>query len=292
VTDDSALASTSDFWAVYDAHYDELQPAMQAEIVRRYPSLGPMMEALAQSPEAVAEQELSRELMGRAATHGDWEPYLRLLEEGGRRYAQMGLGFTVWFDVTAIFRPLLLPYLVETYGSDLDRLSGAFQGMDLVIDRALATIGESYLGTREDTIRRQHVAIQELSTPVLKVREGMLLLPIIGIVDSARSRTITEGLLAAVQTHRARVVVLDITGVPQVDTEVAHRLLQTGKAVALMGAVPILTGISAGVAQALVTVGVDLGDLRTLADLQSGIDEGAALLDRAPAPMGRDWGPG
>jgi rsbT co-antagonist protein RsbR len=165
---------------------------------------------------------------------------------------------------------------------------GAFQGMDMMIDRALATIGESYLGTREDTIRRQNVAIQELSTPVLKVREGMLLLPIIGVVDSARSRSITEDLLAAVKAHRARVVVLDITGVPEVDTEVAHRLLQTGDAVRLMGAVPILTGISAGVAQSLVTVGVDLGALRTLADLETGIDEGVAILARATVPVGRD----
>ncbi len=126
--------------------------------------------------------------------------------------------------------------------------------------------------------RRAEKVILELSTPVLQLREGMLILPIIGILDSMRARQLTEQLLHSIRDNRAKVAVVDITGVPAVDSKVANHLLQTAEAARLMGARVILTGLSPEVAQSLVSIGVDLGRLITAGDLQGGIIEADRLL--------------
>jgi rsbT co-antagonist protein RsbR len=131
---------------------------------------------------------------------------------------------------------------------------------------------------RERTIRRQQEAIRELSTPVLQLRDRLLMLPIIGTIDTQRARLLTEGLLQAIRSNRAKVVVMDVTGVAAVDTKVANHILQTVAAAKLMGATVIVTGLSAEVAQTLVNLGVDLSRLRTIGDLQGGIEEAERLI--------------
>lgn len=131
---------------------------------------------------------------------------------------------------------------------------------------------------RERTIRRQQEAIRELSTPVLQLRDRLLMLPIIGTIDTHRARMLTEGLLHAIRNNRAKVVVMDVTGVGAVDTKVANHILQTVAAAKLMGAMVIVTGLSADVAQTLVNLGVDLGGLHTVGDLQGGIEDAERLL--------------
>jgi len=131
---------------------------------------------------------------------------------------------------------------------------------------------------RERVIRQQQDAIRELSTPVLQIRERMLLLPIIGIIDTHRARLITENLLRAIRANRAKVVVTDITGVATIDSRVANHLLQTVTAAKLMGAVVVVTGLSAEVAQSLVALGIDLTKLNTVGDLQGGMEEAERLL--------------
>jgi rsbT co-antagonist protein RsbR len=131
---------------------------------------------------------------------------------------------------------------------------------------------------RERTIRRQQEAIRELSTPVLQLRDRLLMLPIIGTIDTERARLLTEGLLQAIRSNRAKVVVMDVTGVAAVDTKVANHILQTVAAAKLMGATVIVTGLSAEVAQTLVNLGVDLSRLRTIGDLQGGIEEAERLI--------------
>jgi len=142
----------------------------------------------------------------------------------------------------------------------------------------IAIIADAMMADREQTIRQQQEAIRELSTPTLQVRERLLVLPIIGLLDTQRARQLTEGLLQAVRAHRARVVVMDITGVATVDSKVANHLIQTVEAAALMGATVVITGVSANVAQSLVTLGVDLGRITTLCDLQSGLEEAERIL--------------
>ena len=114
------------------------------------------------------------------------------------------------------------------------------------------------IAERERTINLQQDAIRELSTPVLQLRERLLILPIIGVIDSMRAKQLTDGMLRSIRDNRARIVVMDITGVAAVDSKVANHLIQAVAAARLMGANVIVTGVSADVAQSLVALGVDL----------------------------------
>jgi rsbT co-antagonist protein RsbR len=137
---------------------------------------------------------------------------------------------------------------------------------------------DTYILQRERTIRDQQEAIRELSTPVLQLRQGLLILPIIGVIDPQRARQLTEQLLRAIRTSRAKVVVMDITGVATIDTAIANRLVQTVEASRLMGATVIVTGLSPEIAHTLVMLGVDLSRMRTVGDLEGGIGEADELL--------------
>lgn len=119
---------------------------------------------------------------------------------------------------------------------------------------------------------RLRAAIQELSNPIIPVYNGVLVVPLVGRVDSARAQTLTEALLEAIAREQAEIVLLDITGVAMVDTNVANHLMQTARAASLLGSQVVLVGISAEVAQTLVQLGLDLGRLVTLSNLQSGIE--------------------
>jgi rsbT co-antagonist protein RsbR len=140
----------------------------------------------------------------------------------------------------------------------------------------------SFVEERERVIREQQAAIRELSTPVLQVRDRLLILPIIGVLDTQRARQLTEQLLAAIQANRAKVVVIDITGVGTIDLTVANHLVQTVKASRLMGATAIITGLSSNIAQTLVDLGVDVSMIRSVGDLQGGLEEAERLLERVP----------
>jgi rsbT co-antagonist protein RsbR len=113
---------------------------------------------------------------------------------------------------------------------------------------------------------------------VLQVRERLLILPIIGVIDPQRARQLTEQLLRGIRANRAKVVVIDITGVPVMDATVANHLVQTVEAARLLGATVIITGLSPEIAQTLVTIGVDLGKMNTVGDLQGGIEEAERAL--------------
>jgi rsbT co-antagonist protein RsbR len=159
----------------------------------------------------------------------------------------------------------------------------AFLDVSLMVDVMVAE--------RERVIMQQQEAIRELTTPVLQIRDRLLMLPIIGTIDTHRARLLTENLLHAIRANRAKVVVMDVTGVLAVDTKVANHLLQTVAAARLMGATVIVTGLSSEVAQTLVNLGVDLAGLQTIGDLQGGIEEaekmiGYEVFQRDPRPTG------
>jgi anti-anti-sigma regulatory factor len=121
---------------------------------------------------------------------------------------------------------------------------------------------------------QQHLleTIQEMSTPVVPVMKGIIVLPLVGTIDSRRAEHVVEALLAGIQAHRARVALMDITGVPVVDTAVAQLLLQAAAAARLLGTEVVLVGIRPEVAQTIVGLGVDLSEITTRADLQSGVE--------------------
>lgn len=134
---------------------------------------------------------------------------------------------------------------------------------------------------RENLLR----TIREMSSPVIPVMEGILVMPIVGTLDSERARRVMEDLLAGIERGRARVVILDITGLAVMDTAVAHALIEAAQAARLLGAQPILVGIAPEVAETLVHLGVELRDLRTAATLQEGLQIGLGLLRRKVVPL-------
>lgn len=127
-------------------------------------------------------------------------------------------------------------------------------------------------------LKKEQDAARALSTPVLQVRDRLLIVPMIGAIDTERAKQLTAQLLASIRGHRARVVVLDVTGVPEMDTAVANYLVQTVQAARLLGAELILTGISREISQTLVGLGVEFSKMRVMGDLQSGIEEADRLV--------------
>lgn len=265
-----------DFWEVYDSHQEQISAEL-LEVALRNPEFEPVLRAM--PPERLSEvQRRSHELQRRAILLGEWPPYLDDLSAQGAHYAQMGVSFPAWFELVGALRERLAPHLVSEYGHNPARLLAAVNGMDKFVDTAMGGIGQAYINTKEELIRQQQEALRELSTPVLPVREGLLILPIIGMIDTQRARQFTEQLLQAIRMNRAKVVVIDITGVPAVDTKVANHLAQTVEAARLMGTTAVITGLSAGVALTLVTLGIDLSKLHTVGDLRGGIEEANRLL--------------
>jgi rsbT co-antagonist protein RsbR len=126
---------------------------------------------------------------------------------------------------------------------------------------------ETYLQSREDLIKRQQAEMLELSTPVVKLWDGILALPLIGILDSGRTQIAMESLLQSIVETGSEIAIIDITGVPSVDTMVAKDLIKTVSAVRLMGAQCIISGIRPQIAQTMVHLGVAFGDVVTKATL-------------------------
>jgi rsbT co-antagonist protein RsbR len=159
--------------------------------------------------------------------------------------------------------------------ADMQRLQRALAKV-MFLDLGLAI--DTHVFEHNRTIRAQQRQIEQLSTPVLQLRQGLLIMPVVGILDARRAQQLTEQLLEAIRTRRGKVVVLDITGVAVVDSRVANHLIQTVDAARLMGARAIVTGVSPEVAQTLVGLGIDLGNVTTVGDLQGGVDEADRLL--------------
>src|SRR5436305_3092517 len=180
--------------------------------------------------------------------------------------------------IVLLLRDVLARSLFEKYQTDFDLLNRVLDAYEPAANRIANTVGVSFVQERERIIRQQQEAIRELSTPVLQVRERLLILPIIGVLDAQRARQLTEQLLRAIRNNRARVVVIDITGVPSVDAKVANHLLQTVDATRLMGASVIVTGLSSEIALTLVTIGVDLTKINAVGDLQGGLEEAERVL--------------
>jgi rsbT co-antagonist protein RsbR len=154
----------------------------------------------------------------------------------------------------------------------------AFLSLKRVAFFDLGIIVDALIFEREKVIRQQQEAIRDLSTPILQLRSRMLLLPLVGIIDTLRARQLTEDLLKAIRSSRAKVVVMDITGAAAVDSKVANHLLQTVSAAKLMGATVIVSGVSSDVATTLVSLGIDVSSFNTVGDLQEGIEGAERLL--------------
>lgn len=151
-------------------------------------------------------------------------------------------------------------------------------GLNMLVDELVAA-QEAQARLQGEIIQAQAAAIQELSSPLMPISDDVLVMPLIGSIDTARAQQILERLLVGVTDHHAHTIIMDITGVPVVDTQVANVLIQAAQGVRLLGARAVLTGIRPEIAQTLVGLGVDLGSIVTRSNLQMGV---AYALQSAP----------
>ncbi len=157
----------------------------------------------------------------------------------------------------------------------------AMARIDALLDRCIGVLFGAFVAAREEVIRRQGESLREVSTPVIALWDSMLLLPLVGIVDSVRAQQISEGLLEAISRSEAEVTLIDVTGVPVMDTSVARHILKTVAAAEMLGTRVILTGIGPSTAQTMVKLGIDMSGVPTRASLKSGLALALTLTQRA-----------
>ena len=196
-----------------------------------------------------------------------WEGVRRFLEKLSSSRALLGHDShqTVYF-IFALKAPLF-GLLQSHFNNEPARLAEQLWVVSELLDQMGMHTMRTFQKSREEVIKRQQEELLELSTPVVKLWEGVLALPLIGTLDSQRSQTVMESLLQRIVDTGSEIAIIDITGVPTVDTLVAQHLLKTVTAIRLMGADCIISGVRPQIAQTIVHLGLDLGSLTTKANL-------------------------
>jgi len=255
--------------SVLDDRYDEILSAW----TREQTSAGGRATAAEQDLRARCAELLTamRQALGAAGADDVQGPAWGLVREVLQRvsFARAQQGFTPSETATFVLslkRPVF-DALRAAAGNDVEALAADMWAATELLDRLALLTTEVYMKTREELIARQSQDMLELSTPVVKLWDGVLALPMIGTLDSSRTQVVMENLLQRIVDTGADVAILDITGVPTVDTLTAQHLIKTVTAARLMGAECIISGIRPQIAQTIVHLGVDLGDIVTKATL-------------------------
>jgi len=218
-----------------------------------------------------------------------WAPIREMLTALSTSRARQGFSATETATFIFSLKQSLFSALREEYKQDAEGLVRDLWTSSLLLDRLGLFTAEIYQKTREEVIQRQQRDLLELSTPVVTLWEGILAIPLIGTLDSERTQVVMESLLERIVETGASIAIIDITGVPTVDTLVAQHLLKTVGAARLMGAECIISGIRPQIAQTIIHLGVDLGDVATKSSLAAAfvlaLGRTGASISR-PAPRG------
>ncbi len=214
----------------------------------------------------------------------DWAGMRELLAEISRTRAQQGFTPSETATFVLSFKEPVLTRLRQELAKQPDELVEEIGLTTTLLDKLGLYTTEVYQKSREEIIARQQQELLELSTPVVQLWEGILVLPLIGTLDSARTQVVMENLLERIVETRSAIAIIDITGVPTVDTLVAQYLLKTIAAARLMGADCIVSGMRPQIAQTIVHLGVNLTDVITKATLA---DAFAIALKRTGATVSR-----
>ena len=215
--------------------------------------------------------------------------YLGRRRRIGEVHARIGLGLPVYFAAMHFSLATITDTLVESEGNAKDHAAG-IQAITKMIHLDTAVVVETYSRITSEKIADQSRALLEMSTPVTSIWQGILLLPVVGLIDSRRAQDLMNAVLAKIAETRSRIFILDISGVAVVDTAVANHLIKITKATKLMGCECTLSGISPAIAQTVVELGIDVGVMRTTATLRDALEDafrrtGVELLTRQPKPQ-------
>ena len=206
--------------------------------------------------------------------------YMRDRLRVGAAHERIGMPPKLYLGAYRRYLALIHMKLRDHFKGNEEEAAKALSSIRKVIFFDMALAIDTYIAAYLETMTRHQAAIRELSTPVIKVYDRVLLLPIVGTVDTQRAHQIMETVLVQVVEQQAKVMILDIAGVPVVDTKVADHILKTTAAVQLLGAQTILTGISASVARTVVQLGVEITRMHTRSKLSEGIELALSILGK------------
>jgi len=256
------------------------------EVIDRESGTARQTDVLMSSDELRSEAKSLVDALTLAFTAGDYDDLnapqyesalVRVREISASRASR---GFTPIETATFVmsFKLALLQFMQKEFAGDPAHLNKETVKMNVIVDKLAMVTFETYVATREAIIREQSRSLMDLSTPVAKLWDGVILMPLVGVIDTPRSQQIITTLLKSIVENQAQVAVLDVTGVPMMDTRVAQHLINTVDAARMLGAEVVLTGISADAAQTLVRLNVDLSGLRTSGLLKNGIKDALGLI--------------
>ncbi|MFZ6031969.1 MAG: STAS domain-containing protein [Melioribacter sp.] len=186
---------------------------------------------------------------------------------------------TVYFILS--LKDILTDYLFEQKDIEKDKLASAVKIVSALVNKLAAEAYELYTKSREDVINKQARQILDMATPIIQIWESIVAVPLIGTLDSARTQIVMEKLLEKIVATKSKVAIIDITGVPTVDTRVAQHIMKTVQAIKLLGADCVITGISAAIAQTMVQMGVEFGGIHTRALMSDGIRYALNLIRKS-----------
>ena len=211
--------------------------------------------------------------------HGYWQmfmsgvvddTYVERRRRVGEAHARIGLPLNTYFAGMNRFLECFREVAIDAQMSDEDRLATQHSVTKLLhLDTAIVV--DTYNAMVEDTLTAQANSLLEMSTPVTHIWNGILLLPIVGLIDSRRARDVMNATLEKIAESQARIFILDISGVGVVDTAVANHLIKISRATRLMGCECVISGVSPAIAQTVVDLGIDVGDVKTTATMKDAL---------------------
>ncbi|GIO24317.1 RsbT co-antagonist protein RsbRA [Oceanobacillus sp. J11TS1] len=210
----------------------------------------------------------------------------KVVEEFTEKIINLGWPLSYITDGLQVFRRVTIDYLLsQTEKVDSNHFSNVLSSVDDWVEPLIRQLVNEYSGSWENILSLQRVALQELSAPLIPVTDGITVMPLIGTIDTDRAKLIMENLLEGTIKHNSEVVLIDITGVPVVDTMVAHHIIQAAEAVRLIGSTCILVGIRPEIAQTIINIGIDLSKFPTRSTLKKGFTKALEITGRELVDM-------
>lgn len=211
-------------------------------------------------------------------SRGEYDPLNKLLDETSKEFSARGFTLFETGDYFFSLKDTILEFLQKEYTAKPGIINQVVIIVSNLFDTLALTAFDSFLKGREKTIKDYVKVMSEMATPILLLWKDILFLPIVGVVDSKRTQTIMEQILQQISEKNSKILIVDILGVAVVDSAVANHIVKITRATKLMGCESIITGISASIAQTMVSLGIDLGGLTTKSTLIDGLEYAFDIL--------------